>query len=152
MTPRLLLRLEGGLVLLAAITAYAAVGASWGLFAALLLAPDVFMAGYLAGPVVGARLYNAGHTYAVPLALGAAAYGLGIGLLGSVALIWTAHIGMDRALGYGLKHARGFHHTHLSAPSEERADGTRVAARRTRAARAIRRPPVVAGESRGERP
>jgi hypothetical protein len=30
-----------------------------------------------------------------------------------VALIWFAHIGMDRALGYGLKYETGFNDTHL---------------------------------------
>ena len=29
------------------------------------------------------------------------------------ALIWIAHIGFDRALGYGLKYATGFRDTHL---------------------------------------
>ena len=28
-------------------------------------------------------------------------------------LIWLAHIGFDRALGYGLKHPSAFQHTHL---------------------------------------
>ena len=31
----------------------------------------------------------------------------------SVAIIWLAHIGFDRALGYGLKYASGFGFTHL---------------------------------------
>ena len=30
-----------------------------------------------------------------------------------VALIWTAHIGFDRMLGYGLKDVSGFKKTHL---------------------------------------
>jgi hypothetical protein len=29
-------------------------------------------------------------------------------------LIWTAHIAMDRALGYGLKYPTAFKSTHLS--------------------------------------
>jgi hypothetical protein len=28
-------------------------------------------------------------------------------------LIWFAHIGCDRALGYGLKYSQGFGYTHL---------------------------------------
>ena len=101
----------------AALVGYHLVGVSWGLFLVLLLAPDVFMVGYLAGARFGARLYNLGHTYAGPLALGGLAFGLGSELAGAVALIWTAHIGLDRALGYGLKHATGFHDTHLSPTS-----------------------------------
>ena len=32
---------------------------------------------------------------------------------GAVALIWAAHIAVDRALGYGLKYGAGFGLTHL---------------------------------------
>jgi hypothetical protein len=119
-SPRSLLRLEGALVLFAAAGAYAATGLSWWLFAGLLLVPDVAMLGYGAGPRVGAAVYNAAHTYAGPLLLGGAALGLGHTLLGGVALIWVAHVGMDRALGYGLKHPTGFHDTHLSGPARPR--------------------------------
>jgi hypothetical protein len=35
-----------------------------------------------------------------------------LALLG-VGLIWCAHIGFDRALGYGLKSPEGFRFTHL---------------------------------------
>ena len=31
----------------------------------------------------------------------------------SLALIWVAHIGFDRMLGYGLKYPTAFGHTHL---------------------------------------
>ena len=31
----------------------------------------------------------------------------------SLGLIWLAHIGFDRALGYGLKYTQGFRYTHL---------------------------------------
>ena len=119
MSARRLLRLEGALVFIAAVAGYGWLGASWGLFAVLLLAPDVFMAGYLAGPRLGALVYNVGHTYAVPIGIGAVALGTSSVLLGAGALIWAAHIGMDRALGYGLKHPSGFHDTHLSDPSGE---------------------------------
>jgi len=60
MSARLILRLEGLGVLTAAIALYASLNTSWWLFAALLLAPDVFMIGYLAGPRLGALLYNMG--------------------------------------------------------------------------------------------
>ena len=77
------LRLEGLAVLVAAVGAFAHVDASWWLFAALILAPDIGMLGYLAGPRLGA------------------------------AATWAAHIGVDRALGYGLKEPDAFKHTHL---------------------------------------
>ena len=110
---RALLRLEGAAVLAAAVAAYASIGGSWLLFALLLLAPDLAMIGYRFGPVVGAAAYNAAHAYVAPAALGAAGLALGAPTMQALALIWIAHIGLDRALGYGLKYATGFGDTHL---------------------------------------
>jgi len=31
----------------------------------------------------------------------------------AISIIWIAHIGFDRSLGYGLKYADGFGYTHL---------------------------------------
>ena len=39
-----------------------------------------------------------------------------------LALIWCAHIGMDRLLGFGLKYPDAFKHTHLT-PEGEGGDG-----------------------------
>lgn len=111
--PAALLRVEGLAVFAAALAAYAALGASWWLFAALILAPDLSMLGYLAGPRPGAFFYNAAHTYVAPALLGGLAYGFSAPLAGAIALIWTAHIGLDRLLGYGLKYSVGFSHAHL---------------------------------------
>jgi hypothetical protein len=116
---RFVLRLEGAAVLVAALWAYALLGASWGLFAALLLTPDLSMVGYAWGPRVGAAAYNAVHTYLFPVVLAAVGAMTGWALALPLALIAAAHIGMDRALGYGLKHPTGFHDTHLSAPDRE---------------------------------
>ena len=108
-----LLRLEGTVVLGVALAAYAQFGAGWCVFALWLLAPDLSLLGYLAGPRVGAALYNAAHSYIGPVAL------LTLGVLAAMpwavagGLIWCAHIGMDRALGYGLKYGSGFGLTHL---------------------------------------
>lgn len=112
-TARTWLRAEGATTLLVSIAAYALVGGSWWLFVGLLLVPDVTMAGYLANARVGAAMYNAGHTYTVPLVMGVAGWWLGADLVVALALSWTAHIGMDRMLGYGLKHPTGFANTHL---------------------------------------
>jgi len=109
-----LLRLDG--LAVAAVTAmlYAHTGASWWLFAALWLMPDLAMLGYLVGPCQGARVYNAFHCYMPPAVLALAALGLHAhGLLLTVALIWANHIGVDRLLGYGLKYGEGFGWTHL---------------------------------------
>jgi Domain of unknown function (DUF4260) len=108
-----LLRLEG--LAVAAVTAvlYAQTGASWWLFAALWLTPDLSMLGYLAGSCRGARTYNAVHSYVVPGALALSALLLHLHALLPFALIWVNHIGVDRLLGYGLKYSDGFGFTHL---------------------------------------
>ncbi len=112
-TPRLLLRLEGLALLVGATGLYAWLGASWSLYAVLFLAPDMSMLGYLVGPRAGAALYNAAHTTLVPLALMGLAAALGSIGLAAVAAVWAAHVGFDRLLGYGLKHATAFRDTHL---------------------------------------
>jgi Domain of unknown function (DUF4260) len=110
---RTLLRLEG-LTLLAGMTLlYGLSGGSWWIYAILFLAPDLSFAGYLAGPRIGAIVYNAAHSYLAPMALMAAGFALASPLALSIGTIWLAHIGFDRALGYGLKYAAGFGFTHL---------------------------------------
>ncbi len=97
---RTMLRLEGLTLFCGMTLLYAVWGGSWPVYAILFLAPDLSFAGYLAGPRVGAVVYNAAHSYMAPMAL-------------SIAMIWLAHIGFDRALGYGLKYFAGFGFTHL---------------------------------------
>jgi hypothetical protein len=110
----LLLRLEGLAVAAISAVLYARTGASWWLFAALWLAPDLSMLGYLGGrPCRGARIYNAFHTYALPGALAIAALVFHANAVMPVALIWVNHIGVDRLLCYGLKYSDGFGFTHL---------------------------------------
>jgi hypothetical protein len=111
--PVAMLRVEGAAMLAGSVFLYWTNGGSWWLFALLLLAPDVSMVGYLAGPRVGAALYNAFHSYPLPATLGIFALLAGSPLVVSVALVWFAHIGMDRLMGYGLKYPTGFKDTHL---------------------------------------
>jgi hypothetical protein len=110
---RTVLRAEGLALAVAATAAYAHAGFSWGLFAALFLAPDLSFAAYLLGPRWGAAAYNLVHSTIAPLALGAAGLVLGVPEAEAIALIGLAHIGFDRALGYGLKYSLGFGVTHL---------------------------------------
>lgn len=119
--PKLLLRLEGLALAGAAATLYAHSGASWWLFALLLLAPDLSFLGYLAGPRAGAAAYNAVHTTLAPIALGLASAALDSPLALKIALIWLAHIGLDRGLGYGLKYGAGFGFTHLGRVGKDAA-------------------------------
>ena len=110
---RTLLRLEG-LTLFAGMTVlYAVWEGSWWIYAILFLAPDLSFLGYLAGPRLGAIVYNAAHSYMAPVSLMVAGFALSSPLTLSIAMIWMAHIGLDRALGYGLKYSAGFGFTHL---------------------------------------
>lgn len=113
-TVRLILRLEGLCVLIAALLAYSKLESSWGTFAWFFFVPDLALFGYLAGSHASMIAYNATHTY-----IGAVfCLMIGFGLfflpaLVTAGLIWCAHIGFDRALGYGLKYPTGFIYTHL---------------------------------------
>jgi hypothetical protein len=110
--PRLLLRIEGAALALAAVYMFHRVSANWWWFA-LILVPDISMAAYLLGTRLGAIAYNATHITLVPLALAALGFLLPSFDLLSIALVWAAHIGIDRALGLGLKYGAGFGLTHL---------------------------------------
>lgn len=122
--PRLLLRLEGLVVLLLSLHFYNEMGEGWLLFALLFFAPDVSFVGYLATPLTGAIFYNTAHTYLFPAGLGLLGYMIEQPFLYSLALIWSAHIGFDRTIGFGLKYSSSFQKTHLGrigrkVPEEE---------------------------------
>lgn len=111
--PAVVLRLEALLLLAAALVAYHHLGGSWCTFALTFLLPDLSLLAYLAGPRAGALGYNAAHSTLAPGALALAALAAGIPDLGLAAAIWLGHIGLDRALGYGLKYQTSFASTHL---------------------------------------
>jgi hypothetical protein len=112
-TVKLLLRLEGLCVLIAASVAYSRFGLGWGTFALFFFSPDVSFLGYLAGPKAGAISYNLAHSYIGAVACLTAGFVLPAPTILCVGIIWSAHIGFDRALGYGLKYSDGFGFTHL---------------------------------------
>ena len=109
----MLLRVEGVAVAGAAILLYFHGGSPWWLFALLILAPDLSMLGYLGGTTFGSATYNLAHTYALPVVLAAIGVVADAELATEIGLIWLAHIGVDRALGYGLKYPTSFKDTHL---------------------------------------
>jgi hypothetical protein len=111
--PNLLLRIEGLVMLAAASAAYFLLGYRWWLFPLLLFVPDLAMIGYAINERTGAAVYNVTHLTILPLAMGAAALLLGWDQLLPLALIWLAHIGLDRTVGYGLKYPTAFQDTHL---------------------------------------
>jgi hypothetical protein len=111
---RILLRLEGLGLLALCLLLYGSSGLSWTAFAVLFLSPDLSFLGYLAGPRIGALAYNLAHDTLGPLLMVIIGYSFAAHTyVLAIALIWLAHIGFDRALGYGLKYTAGFRYTHL---------------------------------------
>ena len=111
--PSGLLRVEGAGLFIGAIVLYFYADYPWWLLLVLALAPDLSMLGYLAGPRVGAAAYDSVHTTLLPIALGVVGVLAESEVATQLALIWLAHIGADRALGYGLKYPTHFKDTHL---------------------------------------
>ena len=109
------LRVEGLALGVLCVWLYSFQGQPWWLFAVLFLAPDLSMLGYLAGPRMGAIAYNVVHSWALVaiLALAGSYLWSGNSWLLPLAFILGAHIGFDRALGYGLKLPTSFHDTDL---------------------------------------
>jgi len=113
MTPTAWQRIEGAAIGVAALATTIALGLPWWMPFALFLAFDLSALGYLANPRVGAFFYNLVHNYAGPVLLGVVGLALLSPAVAVVALSWAFHVGVDRALGYGLKHGDHFQHTHL---------------------------------------
>jgi hypothetical protein len=111
--PSVLIRLEGTAVFALSVLIYQQDQFSWILFAALFLAPDLSMLGYLSDVRVGAAVYNFAHTFFTPGVLLAIAILAPKRQLLPFAVIWIAHIAFDRMLGFGLKYPTRFKDTHL---------------------------------------
>jgi Domain of unknown function (DUF4260) len=111
--PVALQRIEGGVLLALSLLLYWKSGGSWLLYVVLILAPDLFMLGYLRGPRIGGAVYNLGHVGLLPAIIAAVGLLGGASLALDIALIWLGHIGADRLLGYGLKLPTAFQDTHL---------------------------------------
>ena len=110
---RTVLRLEGLALFIGMTLLYWIWDGSWWVYAVLFFVPDLSFAAYFAGPRTGALLYNATHSYLAPMAMMTSGFATASPLVLSIAMVWLAHIGLDRALGYGLKYASGFGFTHL---------------------------------------
>ena len=106
-------KLEGLTLLLVATYFYFQTGFYLIWFVVLFFTVDIFMVGYFVSSKLGAHIYNIGHSLILPQILLITGLVFKIDLLVAVSFIWLAHIGLDRALGYGLKLETSFHHTHL---------------------------------------
>jgi hypothetical protein len=109
---RIWLRLEAAAAFIAGLAVFVAGGGPWLLAIPLLLVPDVSMIGYLRDARTGAFTYNLVHNWGLGLAVLGLGMWSGIGWVVLAGGILVAHVGMDRALGYGLKGA-SFQDTHL---------------------------------------
>ena len=87
-------------------------GTPWLLIPAWLLV-DLSMVGYLGGPRLGSITYNAAHNLVLPIALIGIGWWLGTAWLLLAGAVFITHVGLDRALGYGLKLPTDFRDTHL---------------------------------------
>jgi len=112
--PRLFLHLEGLTLLISVLVLYGNQHFNWWAFVIFLLAPDLSAAFYAINTRIGSIAYNLVHTTIFPLALGLFSFLTGNPLALQIALIWLAHIGMDRAVGYGFKYPSNFKDTHFS--------------------------------------
>ncbi len=111
--PRRLLHVEGAFVFALAVYFYRSGQFSWWFFAVLFFAPDLFMLGYLINVKWGAASYNLVHTLSGPLLLLLVGYLGALPQLSPFGLVWLAHLGFDRMLGFGLKYPTQFKDTHL---------------------------------------
>lgn len=112
--PRLWLRAEGAAAFVAAVMAWGALGGgNWLWLVLWLLAVDISMVGYLAGPRLGAFTYNVAHNWGTALAVFSAGLVFDSLPLELAGVVLVAHVGADRALGYGLKYPTSFQDTHL---------------------------------------
>ncbi|TYR35634.1 DUF4260 family protein [Mesorhizobium microcysteis] len=110
---RHVLRGEALAIFGASTTVFVLLGGELWLFAVLFFVPDLSIAAYAAGSKAGALVYNTVHSYALPAMLSVAGVLSNLEIVWQIGLIFVAHAAFDRSLGYGLKYAAGFRHTHL---------------------------------------
>jgi hypothetical protein len=127
--PRLWLRVEGATLLAGALVAFSTTHEAWWLVPLIVLAPDFLAVGYLCGTRVGARFYNVAHATPLPAIMVGLGWWRGLPVVLALGLIWLAHIGVDRLLGYGLKYNDNFQHTHLGWSGGASEDGAIVTSR-----------------------
>ncbi|HHT7237355.1 MULTISPECIES: DUF4260 domain-containing protein [Bacillus] len=108
-----ILHFEGLVILLATIYTYSLYGFSWIIFFVFFLAPDLSMLAYGINNHVGAKIYNLFHTYIISILFVLIGAFFKVDTVIMIGLIWTAHIGMDRMVGYGLKYETDFKDTHM---------------------------------------
>ncbi|MBN8089130.1 DUF4260 domain-containing protein [Vibrio vulnificus] len=112
-TVKTILQIEGGCIFIASMFFYSANFDDWITFSALFFFPDIAILGYLISSKVGAIAYNCTHSLIGAGILLLTSIALSFELAKVISIIWFAHIGFDRMLGYGLKYSSNFKDTHL---------------------------------------
>lgn len=120
--PKIILRVEGFLVLLAGVFTYKNFGFDWSVFFWCFFLPDISFVGYLFNSKIGAICYNLAHSYILPLILVLSNFVFNTQILLLISCIWICHIGFDRTLGFGLKYSQSFGYTHLGLLGKEKND------------------------------
>ncbi|CAA0100906.1 Uncharacterised protein [BD1-7 clade bacterium] len=110
---KVILRFEGAAILMMAALAYYQLSFSWVDFAWMFFIPDIALLAYLYNTKLGCISYNLTHSLIGALLVLTFGFTTHLQLGIQAGLIWVAHIGFDRALGYGLKYSQGFSYTHL---------------------------------------
>lgn len=108
-----LIRIEYGLAFILSLYIYLQLDFPIWLFFVLLFVPDITMIGYALNNKIGAIVYNFGHSFILPFIFVTGYFAFSKKYLLLIAIIWIAHIFMDRCLGFGLKYQEGFKKTHL---------------------------------------
>lgn len=108
-----ILRSEALAALVAGIALWFVNGGSIVWLVPVLLLPDLSMLGYTGGSRLGAFTYNLVHNWTLALTVLAIGWWLNSDPLLLAGAVVLAHVGMDRALGYGLKLPTDFRDTHL---------------------------------------
>ena len=110
---KFILQSEECLMFVLSIYLFSLLDFSWWLYPALLLVPDIGMAGYLFNSKTGATLYNIFHHKGIALTLGLMGLLLTNHWFMLMGIIFFGHSCMDRMFGFGLKYPDSFKHTHL---------------------------------------
>ena len=88
---------------------------AWWWYLALILAPDISMAGYAINNKIGAICYNIAHHKGIAIAVYVAGLYIHNEIVQLTGIILFGHSSMDRMMGYGLKYFEGFKSAHLGA-------------------------------------
>ncbi|EIT87366.1 hypothetical protein A374_00290 [Fictibacillus macauensis ZFHKF-1] len=108
-----IIRIENGMAFALSFVLYVRMDYPLWLFFVLLLAPDLTMIGYAMNQKTGARMYNVGHSFILPFLFVVCYVFFSNDYLLIIAIIWIAHICMDRLFGFGLKYKDSFKSTHI---------------------------------------